>query len=127
MASDKLYKLAFQYKNTKLWKKLYDDEIFAVKLPDGKTGYISIMGMAGDYNAIGLYVGSEGFNSYRIVADIYMSGFESQLLYQECLLRQECLQCTFQNKSELSMEEANAKRIHSAQILLKPVLKCFSL
>ncbi len=107
MASDKLYKLAFQYKNTKLWKKLYDDEIFAVKLPDGKTGYISIMGMAGDYNAIGLYVGSEGFNSYRIVADIYMSGFESQLLYQECLLRQECLQCTFQNKSELSMEEAD--------------------
>jgi len=106
MALDKLYELAFQYKKAKLWKKLYDDEVFAVKLPDGKTGYISIMGMAGDYNAIGLYVGREGFNSYRVIANIYMSGFESQLLYQECLLRQECLQCTFQNKSELSREEA---------------------
>lgn len=115
MASDKLYGLAFQYKKAKLWEKLYDDEVFAIKLQDGKTGYISIMGMAGDYNAMGLYVGREGFNSYRIIADIYMSGFESQLLYQECLLKQECLQCTFQNKSELSREEADEVKDYASR------------
>lgn len=35
MASDSLYRLAFEYKETKLWNKLRDDEVFAIKLPDG--------------------------------------------------------------------------------------------
>lgn len=107
MASDGLYKLAFKYKKTKLWTKLYDDEVFAVKLTDGKTGYISIMGKAGDYIAIGLYIGREGFNSYRIIASTYEPVSGSRLLYQEYLLRQDCLQCTFQDKESLSFEEVS--------------------
>lgn len=107
MASDGLYALAFKYKNTKLWTKLYDDEIFAVKFKDGKTGYISIMGIAGDYIALGLYIGQEGFNSYRVIANTYEPVSGSRLLYQEYLLRQDCLQCTFQDKDSLSSEEAS--------------------
>lgn len=106
MASDSLYKLAFEYRETKLWKSLMDNEVFAIKLPDGETGYISIMGMAGDYIAAGIYIGRKGFNSYRIIASTYGYDFKSQLLYQECLLQQECLQCTFQDKVNLSKEEA---------------------
>lgn len=105
MASDNLYRLAFEYKETGLWHKLRDDEVFAIELPDGETGYISIMGMAGDYIAIGIYIGRKGFNSYRIIASTYGEDFQSQLLYQECLLQQECLQCTFQDKANLSKEE----------------------
>ena len=107
MASDSLYRLAFEYKETKLWNKLRDDEVFAIKLPDGETGYISIMGMAGDYIAIGIYIGRKGFDSYRIIASTYEYSLQSQLLYQECLLKQECLQCTFQDKDNLSKEEAS--------------------
>ncbi|MCI9079505.1 MAG: hypothetical protein HFH68_11365 [Lachnospiraceae bacterium] len=106
MASDSLYRLAFEYKKTKLWNKLSDDEVFAIRLPDGETGYISIMGMSGDYVAAGIYIGRKGFNSYRIIASTYGHDFKSQLLYQECLLQQECLQCTFQDKANLSREEA---------------------
>ena len=36
---DSLYDLAFQYKETRLWKKLWDSELFAVKLDDGSIGY----------------------------------------------------------------------------------------
>ena len=61
MASDRMYELAFQYKKTKLWKKLYDSEIFALKLSDGEIGYCCVMGMAGQVNAISLYVGEKGF------------------------------------------------------------------
>ena len=43
MASDKLYECAFEYKKTKLWKKLWDTEIFAVKFSDGEIGYVSVM------------------------------------------------------------------------------------
>ncbi len=106
MASDSLYRLAFEYKKTKLWNKLRDDEVFAIKLPDGETGYISIMGMAGDYIAAGIYIGRKGFNSYMVIASTYGHDFKSRLLYQECLLQQECLQCTFQDKANLSKEEA---------------------
>ena len=34
MAREKMYELAFQYKDTKLWQRLYDDEMFAVRLTD---------------------------------------------------------------------------------------------
>ena len=42
--AEKMYELAFQYKSTKLWQQLYDDELFAVQLDDGEIGYCSIMG-----------------------------------------------------------------------------------
>lgn len=106
MASDNLYKLAFKYRKKKLWKYLGDQDIFAIKLPDGETGYICIMGMEGDYIAAGIYIGKKGFNSYRIIANTYGRDFDSQLLYQEYLVQQECLQCTFQDIVDLSDEEA---------------------
>ena len=63
MISDKLYELAFAYKKTKLWKILWESELFAVKFSDGRIGYISIMGNLGEYCALGLYIGEEGLNS----------------------------------------------------------------
>lgn len=65
MASDKLYECAFEYKKTKLWKKLWDTEIFAVKFSDGEIGYVSVMGKGGTYTGIAVYVGDDGFQSFR--------------------------------------------------------------
>ena len=36
MATERMYEMAFQYKGTKLWQQLYNDELFAVRLSDGK-------------------------------------------------------------------------------------------
>lgn len=44
MISDRLYELAFEYKKRKLWKILWDLQLFGVKLSDDRIGYISIMG-----------------------------------------------------------------------------------
>ncbi len=108
MISEKLLELAFLYKKTKLWKCLYDTELFAVRLPGGEIGYCSIMGLLGEHCALGLYVGDHGYNSFRIV----MHGPEmvSELNYQEWLLSQDCVQCAFEAKDELSDEEAEAVR-----------------
>ena len=80
MATEKMYDLAFQYKAAKLWKLLYDDEVFAVKLPDGETGYCSVMGMIGQHLALGLYVGDEGYQSYRILLDVGFADVDSTMI-----------------------------------------------
>lgn len=108
MFSDKLFELAFIYKKTKLWKMLWDNEIFAVSLPDGQIGYCSVMGAIGEHCALGLYVGEKGFNSFRLV--LAGPGSVAGLNYHEFLLSQECLQCAFENKDGLTNEEAEAAR-----------------
>ena len=61
--TEKMYELAFQYKSTKLWQQLYDDELFAVQLEDGEIGYCSIMGELGDH--IALILAGVGFYFYK--------------------------------------------------------------
>ncbi len=104
MILDKLYEMAFEYKKTKLWEILWDMEIFAVKLSDGQTGYISIMGAGGGHCALGLFIGESGYNSLCTIvkADSFTM---SPLELQEYFLQQECLQCAFEKKDELSFEE----------------------
>lgn len=70
MTRNDLYDMAFRYKKAGIWKKLWDSEVFAIKLKNGEFGYISIMGQNGEYNALGLYIGEAGFGSYRILADM---------------------------------------------------------
>ena len=36
MTRDKLYEVAFRYKKAGLWKKLWDNDVFAIKLKRGK-------------------------------------------------------------------------------------------
>ena len=104
-----LYDAAFRYKKAGLWKKLWDNEIFAVRLSNGQIGYVSIMGRNGEYCALGLYVGEAGAQSYRTIAnaDFYE---ESEFRYRECLLQQYSLQVVLGNKDDLLEEELKEAR-----------------
>lgn len=104
MASDTLYDLALQYRKTKLWKKLYDDTIFAVKFSDGQIGYCCVMGLLGEHIALAVYIGAEGFDSYQRIADPDLVEHTHDAL-QEMQLMQNCLQCSFENKDMLLPEE----------------------
>ena len=86
------------------WKKLSDTEIFAVRLPEDRIGYISVMGMAGGHCALGLYIGEEGLNSFRRMAKADWAAM-NPFTFQEQFLQQNCLQCVFLGKDELSEEE----------------------
>ena len=103
LATDKMYELAFEYKKTKLWKRLHDNELFAVKFSDGVIGYCCIMGMADKLYSFMVYLGEKGFQSYREIATLEMG--ETEFEYRERLLSQDCLQCVFDNKESLSEEE----------------------
>ena len=99
-----MYELAFQYKGIKLWQQLYDAELFAVRLSDGAIGYCCVMGMIGEHNALALYVGEEGYQSYCAIRNADQDHMTDQMM-GELLTSQDCLQCSFENKDMLSEEE----------------------
>ncbi len=104
MISEQLFELAFEYKKAKLWKALWDAELFAVKLSGGRIGYVSIAGAAGGYCALALYVGEEGVASFRSIMEADRHSL-SPMEFQERLLMQKSLQCAFEGKDNLSDEE----------------------
>lgn len=109
MLKDQMYDVAFRYKKAGIWKKLWDNEIFAIKLTCGEIGYISIMGKNGTYCALGLYIGENAFQSYRAMA--HAGGYnESPFRDHEMLLQQNCLQMALENKEYLMPEEVEEVR-----------------
>lgn len=113
-----LYDAAFRYKKTGLWKKLWDTEVFAIKLKSGEIGYVSIMGKNGEYNAMGLYIGDKGFGSYRILAN--MNGLtDSEFVNHEMLLQQRCLQMVLECKDGLMPEELAEVRAYAKKNEMK--------
>lgn len=108
MALDRLYEAAVQYKKTKLWKKLTDDALFGVRLPDGEIGYCSVMGWNGEHIALGVYCGTAGLDTYRMLAEMEEDTPEAEMLWRA--FSQKCLQCSFERKDELSPEELEEAR-----------------
>ena len=107
---DELYSAAFRYKKTGLWKKLWDNDLFALKLKSGEIGYISIMGKNGDYRALGLYIGDEGIDSWRYIFENVDKQYESKFREQEIIMQQKCLQMVLDLKDFLKPEDVKEVR-----------------
>jgi len=103
---DSLYETAFQFKSLKLWKKLHDNQIFAVQLSNGEIGYCTVMGALGEHLALGLYIGDKGFHTYYRLATIPEDISEND--YFECSISQDCLQCSFENKDDMPDAEISS-------------------
>lgn len=110
MISDQLFDKIFTYKKTKLWKKLWDSQMFAVELSDGRTAYISVMGKLMEHLALSVYIGEEGLRSYCYMRSEEMNADVSLFQEHERLLQQNCLQCVFDEKDMLSSEELKEVR-----------------
>ena len=107
--TDNMYGAAFQYKKTKLWKQMYDSELFAVRLSDGEIAYCCVMGLAGEHISLAAYIGDEGFQSFRELAFREEEPFDffdmGSMLDMEWMFHQSCLQCSFESKDDLSYED----------------------
>ncbi len=112
MVTDRLYELAFQYKKTKLWEKISDLQIFAVKLPNGRTGYLSIMRDNGFCHGVCLYIGDEGYWTFR---NLWKEGGRMlyDLEYENEAMGLKCLQCAFEKKDMLSANEYEEIRTYT--------------
>lgn len=57
MPSLSLYQLAMEFGRRALWERLNSEQLFALRLPDGRTGYCSVFG--GSNPGMALYMGDE--------------------------------------------------------------------
>lgn len=97
---DDLMEAAYQFRSDKLWKKLNDNEIFAVSLSNGETGYCSVMGALAKFTVLTLYIGQEGWNSLVKSLQCNTNEINDSKSF-DFLLSQNCLQTKLSNKSEV--------------------------
>lgn len=102
-----LFDLAYAFRNSKIWKSIYEDELFAVRLPDGGTGYCCITGRIGEHMSLSVYPGAEGFSTYRGMQELDLS-FASPV----DLLMQNCVQCSLESRNQLGTEEIRKLRAY---------------
>ena len=104
MITDKLYDKAFEYFGTKLWKQLYDMDLFAVEFSDKEIGWCTVMGELGEHISLAVYVGNEGLKTFY---DLLGSNDEniSDEQYQEISLGQNCLHCSLETKDFMFPDE----------------------
>ena len=101
---DRLFELAFEYRKTKLWKKVTEANLFAIRLSDGRIGYCCVIGAFGSGRSIIMYMGDEGFNSYRNIVK-HSKNPAQDMETNELFLAQDCIECAFENKEALSDDE----------------------
>ena len=105
MDKHSIYDLAYTFKKSKLWQLIREQQVFAVRLPDGQIGYCLIMGQNGEHMALSLHIGAEGFSSYR-----RLNGMDQGPITYEEMLQQDCIQCSIEKRDQLSPEELNELR-----------------
>ena len=99
----RLYDLAYQFRNAKIWTKLRENEVFAVDSPEGIL-YCHVMGRGGEHRALSVYIGEEAFASsfWRFFGDPPASLAD--------ILVQDCIQCSIEKKDQLTEEELESLR-----------------
>lgn len=96
----RLYEASVRVHELAPWQWMEEDDLFGVQSSaTGQTGFVSVMGMAGEHFALGLYLGSWGLYSFW---DFHENAeyFEPQQLFE---IPQ--LQVSFENRSELHKQD----------------------
>lgn len=108
--TDDMLAVAFQYRDTELWKILTDSDVFAFRLSDGETGYCCVMGNGDEHLALGLYRGRRGFTSY-LKSLSFDSMQLSEIDMMEMAATFDCINCDFMEAS--AMQDKTKKLIRN--------------
>ena len=111
MPTDRMYDLAFAFRKEKPWNKIFEDELFAVRLSGGRIGYCNIMGRGGDHIALSVYPGEEAFSTFRALLGIDPSNAMSAR--SQDLLLQDCIQLSLEDRDYIDDEAAKAVRAYA--------------
>lgn len=100
MDKEILYDLAYAFRDTKLWKQLNEEELFAVKLSEDKNnesiGYCFVMGTNGQHKAVAIYPGLKGFSTFRE----FTATLASESVEAEDVLIQDCIHCSLEQRDQ---------------------------
>ncbi len=95
-----LYEVAIKLKELKPWEHLWDMDLIAILLPEYEEPFFcSVMGKAGECNAIGTYEGLEHIQGFYYVVDNPKIPFSQMVRYQNNMM------CYFGNRQELQSKE----------------------
>ncbi len=95
----RLYGVSIQIKELAPWQWMEETDIFAVQDPDsGQIGFVSVMGMLGDYLAISLYQGVEGLYGFY---ELYYSTRHEP----ERLLEIPAVQVSYNHREQVEKED----------------------
>lgn len=100
---DDMLAVAFQYRDTELWKELTDSDVFAFRLSDGETGYCCVMGNAGEHLALGFYRGRKGFTTYLKTISLGNAHL-SEIEMFEMTTTFDCINCDFMQASDMDVK-----------------------
>lgn len=99
MKRDHLYQLSFEFKKTKLWKKLQSILLFAVQFSNGTIGYCSVSGEHdGEDTGLSIYFENGLYDLYQCVNENWIS---CPWLKFEHYMRRSALACMFRCKDEM--------------------------
>lgn len=110
MNKSRYFDLAYQFRKSKIWKTVYEQELFAVKLPgyssrkgntEDNIAYCLLMGRGGDHTALAVYIGGEGFSTLRKLVG---GDFEQMEDPSSLILTQDCIQCSLEKKEQFTRE-----------------------
>lgn len=96
-----LYNAALEFKKIKCWEWMLDSDIFGVQDPvSNDIGYCCIMGNLGEHFALGIYLGTDGLETYLKIqrGEVTEGSFET-------LTSQKCLMVSFEDRDMLSPED----------------------
>lgn len=97
-----ILKLAYEYRDCKLWKRINEDRFFAIRLDNGKLAYINIMGKNLPYMAINMQIGYYGLYQIELIYNNDVFGeYEDFANMMEASFKQ----LIFGNKSDVLEEE----------------------
>jgi hypothetical protein len=98
----KLFRAADAFREMAPWEWMLDTQMFGVINPvTGEKGYCSVMGNLGDYLALGVYPGAEGFRSFL---SLFGDG-ETEVDPNESIYAQRCLVTAFEYLEEITDED----------------------
>ena len=103
--------LGYAFRKSKVWKQLSEEELFAIRIPSndgqGEIGYCCVMGSLGEHMALSVYVGAEGFTTYRKVVD---PGPDFVYGNMDDMLSQDCIQCSIEQRDQFAPDELDMLR-----------------
>ena len=95
----KFYSLASRIHTLKPWQWMHEDDTFVIRVPSGRTYFMSIMGAGGEFPGIIAYEGPEAFHDFLDLQDY------DDILPPEAILTIPHMMLYWSEKKELMPEE----------------------
>jgi len=96
-----LYDAAIEFKRKECWNWMWDTDLFGVQHPvTGEMGYCCVMGGAGEFFALAVYLGSEGLNGY-----LELQSKKNYPSLEDMLNLQKLLMASFEDREYLQKED----------------------